>query len=202
MKNYPKSKLTKDPNNLHLYVKDVRILTVREYEDMKNAIPKDSHKTIFEIMMVTGMRYIEVQRLHDHSEWYNEKKNLIHLSEAAQKKAKRKQLERTIHPLPSMFNHVLKSFWNNDRPPATTTWDRDVKRWAELAGINSFGISAKLTRKTLESWMVAAGMIESTVCLRQGHDSLTSMRHYQGLAFSDDELRDIQKQLKSWGLLK
>jgi integrase len=202
MKTYPKTKRTKDPNNLHLYVKDVRILTVKEYEDMKNAIPKDSHKTIFEIMMVTGMRYIEVQRLHDHQEWYNEKKNLIHLPTEAQKKVKRRQLERTIHPLPSMFNHVLKSFWSNERPPATTTWDRDVKRWAELADINPFGISAKVTRKTLESWTIAAGMIESTVCLRQGHDSLTSMRHYQGLAFSDDELRDIKKQLTAWGLLK
>jgi hypothetical protein len=46
--------------------------------------------------------------------------------------------------------------------------------------------------------MIAAGIIESAVCLRQGHDSLTSMRHYQGLAFSDDELRDIKKKLTSW----
>jgi hypothetical protein len=50
--------------------------------------------------------------------------------------------------------------------------------------------------------MVAAGVVESTVCLRQGHDSLTSMRHYQGLAFSDDELRDIKNKLASWGILK
>lgn len=33
----------------------------------------------------------------------------------------------------------------------------------------------------------------------EGHDSLTSMRHYQGLASSDDELRDIKKQLIAWG---
>ena len=48
----------------------------------------------------------------------------------------------------------------------------------------------------------AAGVVESTVCLRQGHDSLTSMRHYQGLAFSDDEVRDIKKQLTAWGISK
>jgi hypothetical protein len=45
-------------------------------------------------------------------------------------------------------------------------------------------------------------MLESTVCLRQGHDNLTSMKHYQGLAFSADELRDIEKQLTAWGMLK
>jgi hypothetical protein len=50
--------------------------------------------------------------------------------------------------------------------------------------------------------MIAAGVVESTVCLRQGHDSLTSMRHYQGLAFSDDEIRDIKKQLTAWGISK
>jgi hypothetical protein len=74
--------------------------------------------------------------------------------------------------------------------------------WAETAGINPYGISAKTTRKTLESWCIVAGILESTVCLRQGHDSLTSMRHYQGLAFSDDEIQDIEKQLISWGILK
>ncbi|MDP4228361.1 MAG: site-specific integrase, partial [Bacteroidota bacterium] len=73
---------------------------------------------------------------------------------------------------------------------------------AEDADINPYGLSAKTTRKTLESWCIAAGMLESTVCLRQGHDNLTSMKHYQGLAFSADELRDIEKQLIAWSLMK
>jgi hypothetical protein len=38
--------------------------------------------------------------------------------------------------------------------------------------------------------------------LRQGHDSLTSMRHYQGLAFSEDDIKDIKKQLSEWGILR
>lgn len=50
--------------------------------------------------------------------------------------------------------------------------------------------------------MIAAGIIESAVCLRQGHDNLTSMRHYQRLVFSDDELRDIKKKLTAWGIVK
>ena len=70
------------------------------------------------------------------------------------------------------------------------------------AGISPYGLSVKTTRKTVESWMISAGVVESTVCLRQGHDSLTSMRHYQGLAFSYDEIRDIKKQLTAWGILK
>lgn len=197
---YPKSAYEKDPEALHFYVKDVRILTPREYETLKAAIPKDQYKTVFDILLITGMRYTEVLRLHSNPSWYNEKRNIIHLPEEAQKKHKRRQLERTIHPLPSMFNYLLKDFWQARRPPLESTWNKDLQRWAKIAGISPYGLSVKSTRKTIESWMISAGVPESTVCLRQGHDSLTSMRHYQGLAFSDDEIRDIKKQLTAWGL--
>jgi hypothetical protein len=53
-------------------------------------------------------------RLYDHKEWYNEKRNIIHLSEV-QRKHKRRQLERTIHPPPSMFNYMLKDIWEARR---------------------------------------------------------------------------------------
>ena len=196
---YPQSGYNKDSEALHFYVKDVRILTPKEYEALKTAIPKDQHKTILDILLITGMRYAELLRLYDNSSWYNEKRNIIHLSEEAQKKHKRRQLERTIHPLPSMFNYLLKDFWQARKPPLESTWNKNLQRWAIPAGINPYGLSVKSSRKTLESWLIASGVVESTVCLRQGHDSLTSMRHYQGLAFSDDELRDIKKQLIAWG---
>lgn len=192
----------KDPEALHLYVNDIRILTPRDYETLRSAIPKDQHRTLFDILLITGMRYIEVCRLHAHPQWYNPKRNIIHLPEEAQRKAKRKQQERTIHPLPSMFGYMFKDFVEGKRPPSEAAWNKDLQRWAKEAGLEPYGISAKTTRKTIESWSVAAGLIESAVCLRQGHDSLTSMRHYQGLAFSDDEVRDIQKQLMAWGMLK
>ena len=199
MQQYPSKNYQKDPDCLHLYVKGIRILTPKDYEALKAAIPNDRHKTILEVLLITGMRYAEMLRLYDHKEWYNEKRNIIHLPEEAQKKVKRRQLERTIHPLPSMFSHVLKNFWNGKKPPLEATWNKNMQRWAVNAGISPFGMSAKTTRKTIESWMVAGGVIESSVCLRQGHDSLTSMRHYQGLCFSDDEIRSIKKCLTAWG---
>lgn len=199
MKSYPVSKYTKDPEALHFYVKDVRILTPHEYDSLKSVIPKDQHKTVLDILLITGMRYAELLRLHEHKEWYNEKRNILHLPEEAQRKHKRKQLERTIHPLPSMFNYLLKDFWESRRPPLESTWNKDLQRWAQEARINPYGISAKTTRKTLESWLITSKVLESTVCLRQGHDSLTSMKHYQGLCFSEDETRDIKKQLTAWG---
>ena len=199
---YPKHTYERDPEVLHLYIKDIRILALKEYEALKTAIPKEAHRTILDILLITGMRYIEVLRLYDHKEWYNENRNLIHLPESAQQKQKRRQLERTIYPLPSMFSYLLRDFWQANRPPLETTWNKNLQRWAVAAGINPYGLSVKTTRKTLESWMIASGIIESAVCLRQGHDNLTSMRHYQGLVFSDDELRDIKKKLTTWEIMK
>ena len=162
----------------------------------------DRHKTLLEILLITGLRYIEVQRLWNNRLWYIEKENIIHLPEEGQKKAKRRQLERAIHPLPSMFSYLMREFFASRKPPTESVWNRDLRKWAEIAGINPYGISAKTTRKTIESWMIKAGVLESTVCLRQGHATLVSMQHYQGLAFSDADTRDIIKQLSEWGILR
>ena len=88
--------LRRDTDVLHLYVKEIRILTPAEYQRIRAVIPMDRHKTLLDILLITGARYVEIQRLYDNHVWYNENRNLIHLSESAQKKAKRKQLERTI----------------------------------------------------------------------------------------------------------
>ncbi|QIB91007.1 tyrosine-type recombinase/integrase [Methanosarcina mazei] len=200
---YPTQGLKRDRETLHLYTKgEIKILTPEEYQKLRAAIPKDEYKTILDVLIVTGMRYIEVCRLYDNREWYNDKRNIIHLPPEAQKKHKRTQIERTIQPLPSMWNYTMTSFFNGKKPPVESSWNRNLQRWARLAGMNPYGISAKTTRKTIESWMISSGILESTTCLRQGHDSLTSMRHYQNLAFSDNEQNDIKKQLTAWGILR
>jgi len=63
---YPKQAYERDPEVLNLYVKDIRILTPKESEALKTAIPKEAHKTILDILLITGIRYVEVLRLYDH----------------------------------------------------------------------------------------------------------------------------------------
>lgn len=86
-----------------------------------------------------------------------------------------------------MFGYMIKDFFKGRRPPAESSWNRDLRKWADSIGMNAYELSAKTTRKTIESWMIKAGITESTVCLRQGHDALTSMKHYQGLVFNETE---------------
>ena len=47
-----------------------------EYDRFINAIP-ESMKAIFEINTITGLRYIELQRLYDHPAWYYKERNQI-----------------------------------------------------------------------------------------------------------------------------
>ena len=63
---YPVSGYQKDINNLHLYVRNIRILTPSEYKQLRESIPKERYKTIFDILMITGMRFIELKRLYYH----------------------------------------------------------------------------------------------------------------------------------------
>jgi hypothetical protein len=50
--------------------------------------------------------------------------------------------------------------------------------------------------------MLKAGINEYEIYSRQGHDPVTSLRHYQSLSFTDYEMRDIKKRLLEWGILK
>jgi hypothetical protein len=60
----------------------------------------------------------------------------------------------------------------------------------------------KTPRKTIESWMLKAGIPEIEIYIRQGHDPITSLRHYHSLCFTDYEMKDIEKRLAGWGILR
>jgi hypothetical protein len=59
----------------------------------------------------------------------------------------------------------MKDFFVASKPPVENFWNRDLRKWAETAEINLYGFSAKTTRKTIESWMIKAGILKFTVCL-------------------------------------
>jgi hypothetical protein len=197
---YPVSGFTRDKEAI--YVNGIRIFVPVEYDRFKTGIPKKRHKTLFELSTITGMRYAEIQRLYDHPEWYSESRNQIRLNEDAQKKVKRKAKERTIDLLPSTFPYILDQFYSWPAPPDIDTWNQDLKRWAVKTGFNPFGISAKTTRKSIESWMLSSGVPPFKVYQRQGHDPQTSLYHYQGLSFTDIEMHQIKKRLMEWGILR
>jgi hypothetical protein len=181
-----------------IYVKGVRILSPNEYDIYVANIDKPYHRTQFEINFWSGMRYVEFQRFYNHPEWHMKERRTIHLPVSAVHKAKRTALERYIYPIPPQIEGVLMYFHNGRKPPVNKVCNDNYKRWAIKSGFDPKGFSTKMTRKTIESWMIAAGVPMNVVCLRQGHDTLTSMNHYQGLPFSDSEKDEIERRLAGW----
>ena len=176
-----------------------KVLTVEEFDRFIQAIPEKS-RAIFEVNSITGLRYVELQRLYDNPDWYTRTRNQIILPKEAQKKVKQKQVKRTIDKLPSTFAYIFEKFVTGKHPPFRTVWFENLARWSEKANINP-AVTPKTPRKTIESWMLKAGVPEIEIYSRAGHDPLTSLRHYQSLSFTDYELRDIKKRLTEWGIL-
>ena len=177
--------------------KITRILTPAEYDTISQSMSKMKLKTIFEVLFYTGLRYVELERLYDNPNWVQAGRNTIHLPFEAQKKGKRTQLSRSI-PIAPQIKNILPYFFNNTKPSTYGAWYDYLQRRAWQSGIDGTGINIKTTRKTIESWMLIAGVPMNDVCLRQGHDDLTSLRHYQGLAFTPSEKQDIKNRLSGW----
>ncbi|MCK9576597.1 MAG: site-specific integrase [Clostridia bacterium] len=177
-----------------------RVLTVQEYDKFIQAVP-ERFRAIFEVNTITGLRYIELQRLHANPQWYSKERNQIILPKEAQQKVKQKMSKRTIDKLPSTFAYIFKQFIEGPKPPHRASWHTDLIRWSEKAGLNP-KVGTKTPRKTIESWMLKCRVPEYEVYGRQGHDPKTSLRHYQSLSFTDYEERDIRNRLKEWGILK
>ena len=60
-------------------------------------------------------------------------------------------------------------------------------------------MSVKITLKAIESWLVAAVIPESTVCLHQGHNNLTQYDTTRGLPFQRMKSGLLGTHLTAWG---
>lgn len=175
----------------------IRILTPYDYDTYVARIDKDYLRTIFNVCFWSGMRYVEVQRLYEHPGWILKERKVIALPRDAQLKVKRVAPDRYI-TIPPQINGELSYFFKNTKPPVLKVWNDNLKRWAKKAGFDLAGISPKMTRASIESWMYQAGIEVSTICQRQGHDRITSLNHYMAIPFTEAEKIEIKKRLAGW----
>lgn len=146
---------------------------------------------------MTGMRYVEAQRLLQNSEWFDGKK-FIHLPREAIKKQKRKQKERWIR-LSWKGASVAPHFVRVGRLPDWKTWTENLQRWALRAGLDPMGLSPKTTRKTWESWLVFSfPHYVPHIFLSQGHTSTTALEHYLNMPFTDDDGLRMKPWVEGW----
>lgn len=193
----------------------VRILRPGECKGLIDAIPKKEYKTLFRALLFSGMRYIEMKRFHKYPSWFDGE--FIHLPKESTLKHKRTQLERSVRLTPVgriAIEHFLDS---KIILPSYQSWVSNIACWsyrAKLKGAEKYintkpkvhkttyaceGVGSKMTRKTYESWLVYYYPNRLTeVLLSQGHDHLTSVKHYLNMPFNEHDRIDMREFVEGW----
>lgn len=174
----------------------VRILRADEWEALRKGATLLKNQVHLDVLLYTGMRYVEAQRLHGRPEWFDGQ--FVFLPAEAVLKHERKQVERWVR-LPPKGKEVLPLFFQTKQLPSTQVWWSNLKRWALRVNLDPVGLSPKTTRKTWESWLMSTYPEHSNeIVLSQGHTSLTSLRHYLNMPFLAEDKERIAPWVKGF----
>ena len=180
-----------------LHLSNCRILKPAEVTKMIRAIPKVAYVDMFEALLYSGCRYIEMQRVYKHPEWFRDK--FIHLTKEGSRKKKATISERYIHLNQAGISAIRHFLDGNKNLPTYKAWRENLVRWAKLAEISPDMLSPKTTRKTWESWLVWYYPEKiATVFGSQGHNELTALRHYVNLPFTSEDKIDMKRYVEGW----
>jgi len=197
----------------------VRILTPAEYQSLDRVVAKPSLKVLLRALLFTGMRYQELIRLKQNPSGFHPDKGYILV-----KSGKREAVysERYVHLTPAGVQAV-KDFLADERMdyPSSAVMTKNLCAWARAAHLeaapeleggkisqganaglnrqNVWGMSVKSFRKSWESWLAVSfpDRLEM-VMLSQGHQTATSIKHYLGVPFSQDEREEIRTMTAGW----
>jgi integrase len=128
----------------------VRILRPSEFEIMRDAMDPDTRR-ICTSLLLTGMRYAELQRLRENPEWLDGK--FIYLPRGSMLKVKAKQRERVVR-LSDMGKTLLPDLFQVPYPlPELPALDMKLRRLS-IRTLDGNPLNNKTFRKTCESWLV------------------------------------------------
>lgn len=175
--------------------KAIRVFRPHEMKSLFDAIPKLDHKIKTETCLYTGARFEELQWLYKHPESF--KQNTI-LMPSMKTEARHK--ERYIRLNPAGQTAIKYFLQSKKNLPTRQTWDENLLRWAELAGLDQTGICMKSFRKTWEAWLITAFGIQHKldVFLSMGHTEETAVEYYVMLPFSDEDKKQIAYYTDGW----
>ena len=168
----------------------VRVLRPSEYKLIRESAKRDK-QVLLDCALLTGMRYEELIRLRKNEDWLSGK--FIYLPEWAEKKAKRKQKERTIN-LSIMGRSILPQLFEIN-VPSRSAFDK----WLHYNFRLIKGLSAKSFRKTYGSWLLSLHPERlMDIALSQGHDELTELNYYAKNGFEDRDKLEMKEYVEGW----
>lgn len=181
-------------NQQPIIVNGVRVFRPYEVKQIIRSIDKNKYRRIFEACLFSGMRYVELKRLQRHHKWFDPYSGFITLPQISQKKVKQKEKERWVRLNPRGVDKVSIFLEIGKKIPTYVTWRKNLRSWCKNAGLDDDGMSVKVTRKTWESWLVyyyPQNLVN--IFKSQGHSEMTSLKHYLGLPFSEQDGKDMEE---------
>ena len=182
----------------------IRTLTPQDFDKLREQAPTYEEKFLLDLMLNTGMRYIELQRFiksiksKDKDEWFDDKRKMITLPSNATKT----YVSRNVLLTPEFTNVIKRELEREQEIPIISyqTLDNRLKKWAIKADIDKPHIIAvKTFRKTWESWLVTANKSVLKILPSLGHTSTVALNHYLTSGFTDEEKAEMIKRTAGWG---
>jgi len=174
---------------------EVRILRPVEFEKLRDAMDPDT-KRICTALLLTGMRYAELQRFRENPDWLDGK--FVYLPRGSMLKVKAKQRERAIR-LSDMGKTLIKDLFLVPHPlPELPALDMKLRRLSKRV-LEGPSVNNKTFRKTWESWLVFYYPDKALqIALSQGHTTTTQYEHYLNIPFDDDDRKEMRKWVEGW----
>lgn len=185
-----------------IIIQNTRVLMPSEYTRLRNAIAEGDdnnrkYPILMDFLLHTGMRLVEAQEMTP--DMYRASRRVIAGVSCAKVKCKASQ--RTVMlslPGCDAVEEWLKSGYII---PNRAAMHVTLKRYAELSGIGSEGVTAKMFRKTLASWLMACyPEMEMYISASMGHSRATLQKHYLGHGFPRAEVDLAREMLQGWGV--
>lgn len=179
--------------------KDTAILTPFETLKIRENL-NEKYQAIADGLLHTQMRVEELWEFMRHPEWYSASRRCIDLPKGAIKKVKTLHKERTTRLSIAGCLAVEYLVKMNPNKVSRQAMGPALKRAAKKAGFKLVGITPKMYRKTMISWLMTC-MPEKMYMISgsAGHTIETMQDHYTNLAFDKRDLEDMRVILKGWG---
>jgi len=178
----------------------MRSRILRPVEYMKLRIEaKPFYRSLFDAALLTGMRIVELKLFLENPDWFDG--TFIHIPRVAIKKQKATVTQRWVH-LSIKGRTIIEGIHrsvNYADLPTEQGLIKNLKSCAKRAGIGTEGINMKMFRKTYESWLISSyPERKEEVFLSQGHNSLTALRHYINLPFTENDRMEMKEYVDGW----
>lgn len=184
-----------------------RILPPAEAAAIRSVIAKPSSCALFDLLLYTGLRFAEVRQLVTDPSIFDEDRGILTILNMKP----RATAPVRIVLLSDRGRAAVQTFIDLGAkvPGSHNAWHQNLIHWsraAELTALpsskatgNPTGIRVRTTRKTWESWLLAAcpdRLID--IALSQGHSETIAIRHYGNLAWTPDEREAIRAEVVGW----